>query len=324
MSKKIFTMFALILCMGVFLFPTSAFAAESADTAPPTLTAKLNGEMLHIETADNVGVEAVFIDGNRINYRIDGTVDVLLRDYAGTGKTVKIYAVDFAGNKSKETEITNPFYTAPAPAQTPTPAPSTPATPTPAPAAPTPSAPVETPEPSQSAVTSEPNPFTPSGTGTVMDNATDGDGKEFFTITTADENVFYLIIDRQRDNENVYLLNVVTEDDLMALAEPGSNQSAIPTPVPEPIPQSTPEPTPDPEPAPPEKESGSSGTVLLILLIALGAGGAGYYFKILKPKQEAALLDEDEYEEDFDDFDDYGEDYYSFEEDSDTVTEDEE
>ena len=322
MSKKIFTLFALILCMGAFLLPMSAFAA--ADTEIPTLTAKLNGETLHIETADNVGVEAVFIDGSRINYRIDGTVEVRLRDYAGTGKTVKIYAVDFAGNKSKETEITNPFYTAPAPAQTPTPAPSTPATPTPAPAAPTPSAPVETPEPSQSAVTSEPNPFTPSGTGTVMDNATDGDGKEFFTITTADENIFYLIIDRQRDNENVYLLNVVTEDDLMALAEPGSNQSAIPTPVPEPIPQPTPEPTPAPEPAPPEKESGSSGTVLLILLIALGAGGAGYYFKILKPKQEAALLDEDEYEEDFDDFDDYGEDDYSFEEDSDTVTEDEE
>ena len=308
MSKKIFTMFALILCMGVFLFPTSAFAAESADTMPPTLNAKLNGEMLHIETADNVGVEAVFIDGNRINYRIDGAVEVRLRDYAGNGKTVKIYAVDFAGNKSKETEITNPFYTAPAPS-TPVPTPSTPA---------------ETAEPTQSAVPSEANPFTPSGTGTVMDNATDGDGKEFFTITTADDNVFYLIIDRQRDNENVYLLNVVTEEDLMALAEPSSNQSAIPTPVPEPIPQPTPEPTPDPEPAPPEKESGSSGTVLLILLIALGAGGAGYYFKILKPKQEAALLDEDEYEEDFDDFDDYGEDDYSFEEDSDTVTEDEE
>ena len=323
MSKKIFTMFALILCMGVFLFPTSAFAAESADTVPPTLNAKLNGEMLHIETADNIGVEAVFIDGNRINYRIDGAVEVRLRDYAGTGKTVKIYAVDFAGNKSKETEITNPFYTAPAPAQTPTPAPSTPATPTPAPAAPTPSASAETPEPTESAIPREPNPFTPSGTGTVMDNATDGDGKEFFTITTADDNVFYLIIDRQRDNENVYLLNVVTEDDLMALAEPSNNQSAIPTPEPVPA-QPTPTPEPEPEPVPPEKESGGSGTIWLILLIALGAGGAGYYFKILKPKQEAALLDEDEYEEDFDDFDDYGEDDYSFEEDSDTVTEDEE
>ena len=29
--------------------------------------------------------------------------------------------------------------------------------------------------------------FTPDGTGTVVDNATDEDGKEFYTITTADE-----------------------------------------------------------------------------------------------------------------------------------------
>ena len=30
------------------------------------------------------------------------------------------------------------------------------------------------------------NPFTPAGTGTVVDNATDGDGKEFFTVVTAE------------------------------------------------------------------------------------------------------------------------------------------
>ena len=39
------------------------------------------------------------------------------------------------------------------------------------------------------------NPFTPDGTGTVVDNATDQDGKEFYTITTPDENVFFLVID---------------------------------------------------------------------------------------------------------------------------------
>ena len=58
-------------------------------------------------------------------------------------------------------------------------------------------------------------PFTPNGTGTVVDNATDEDGKEFFTITTPSENVFYLVIDRQRTEENVYFLNAVTEKDLL-------------------------------------------------------------------------------------------------------------
>jgi len=72
----------------------------------------------------------------------------------------------------------------------------------------------ETPKP-----VAAPNPFTPAGTGTVIDNATDADGKEFYTIMTPSENVFYLIIDRQRETENVYFLNAVTEKDLLALAE---------------------------------------------------------------------------------------------------------
>ena len=60
------------------------------------------------------------------------------------------------------------------------------------------------------------NPFTPDGTGTVVDNATDEDGKEFYTITTADESVFYLVIDKQKTSENVYFLNTVTTDDLLS------------------------------------------------------------------------------------------------------------
>lgn len=65
------------------------------------------------------------------------------------------------------------------------------------------------------------NPFTPDGTGTVVDNATDQDGKEFYTITTPDENVFFLVIDNQKSADNVYFLNAVTEDDLLPLAEKG-------------------------------------------------------------------------------------------------------
>ncbi len=32
----------------------------------------------------------------------------------------------------------------------------------------------------------------------MVDNATDEDGKEFYTITTADESVFYLVIDSRK------------------------------------------------------------------------------------------------------------------------------
>ena len=51
------------------------------------------------------------------------------------------------------------------------------------------------------------NPFSTDGTGTVVDNATDEDGKEFYTITTPDENIFYLVIDKQKTTDNVYFLN---------------------------------------------------------------------------------------------------------------------
>ena len=109
-----------------------------------------------------------------------------------------------------------------------------------------------------------------------MDNATDEDGKEFFTITTTppkkNENVFHLIIDRQRTEENVYLLNAVTEKDLLALAEP------------------------EPEP---EKDAGFPiGNLLMIAAVLLVGGGAAYYFKVYRPKHEAPEPDEDDYDYD--------------------------
>ena len=115
----------------------------------------------------------------------------------------------------------------------------------------------------------------------MVDNATDGHGKEFFTITTPpkkNENVSHLSIDRQRTEENVYLLNAVTEKDLLALAEP------------------------EPEP---EKDAGFPiGNLLMIASVLLVGGGAAYYFKVYRPKHEAAGLDEDDY--DYDEADPYG------------------
>lgn len=133
-------------------------------------------------------------------------------------------------------------------------------------------------------------PFTPAGTGTVLDNATSEDGKEFFTITTASDNIFYLVIDRQRSGENVYFLNAVTEADLMALAEV-SAPPATPEPV-EPPTTTDPEPEPDPEP-----EKKGMGPLPLVLLILLVGGGAGWYFKIYRPKQQAGADAEDNFGE---------------------------
>ena len=145
----------------------------------------------------------------------------------------------------------------------------------------------------------DPQPFTPDGTGTVVDNATDEDGKEFFTITTADEAVFYLVIDRQRSTENVYFLNAVTVADLMALAEPGQEPEAPP-------PVQEQDPVPDPEPEPEPEKSGGAGMLLAALAVLALGGGAGWYFKIYRPKQQKAAEPEEDYSgydgpEDYDD-----------------------
>lgn len=138
------------------------------------------------------------------------------------------------------------------------------------------------------------NPLTPDGQGTLLDNATGEEGKEFFTITTADESVFYLVIDRQKSGENVYFLNTVTVDDLMALAEPGKEEAPAPPVTPEPEPAPTPDVEPEPEPEP--EKSGGMGTLLLALAVVVIGGGAGWYFKIYRPKQQrAADLEEDDY-----------------------------
>ena len=164
------------------------------------------------------------------------------------------------------------------------------------------------------------NALTPDGQGTVVDNATEEAGKEFFTITTADDNIFYLIVDKQRDSENVYFLNAVTEEDLLALAEPSEDggESAVPDPEPvctcavqceagtvdtdcpvcvlslEDCAGEAPD-LAEETPAEPEPESSGAGLYVVIALVALAAGGAGWYFKIYKPKHE--LDDAEDFDE---------------------------
>jgi hypothetical protein len=305
LKNKVIGALALVLCMGAFFMPAKAYAA--ADSTPPTVTARITGEVLRIEATDaDTGVEAVFINGIRFNYRVDGALDIPARDNAGAGENITVYAVDFAGNKSDTVLIANPYYTPPTP--TTVPAQNTADTSIP-PAEPP--APGKTPEPSEepptseSAIPSKPlvgKALTPDGTGTVLDDIVEQNGKEFFSITTDAGNVFYLIVDRQRNSENVYLLNAVTEDDLMALAEKsnGGNKSvsAVPTP---PTPTETPLPpseTEKPVEEQPDAGGGNNGLMIFLVLAVIAIGGAGYYIKIVKPKQQAASdMDDDDDEQ---------------------------
>lgn len=250
-TKHIFKVLALVLCIGAFALPTTAFAAGGKDTVPPSLEASLTDGKVQIEAADdNSGVEAVYIDENRVNSLTDGKASVILKDYAGKEKSVSVYAVDYAGNHSETVKFDNPYYTESKPeAQTSTKPAQTQSAGTVAQTKPSGSsggstntasgnagnASAENSGNADTGDTQEENTssipegaFTPDGSASVLDEAQEtADDKQFYTITTEAGNVFYLIIDGKRDSQNVYFLNGVTEADLMALAEKGDGSMSV-------------------------------------------------------------------------------------------------
>lgn len=73
-------------------------------------------------------------------------------------------------------------------------------------------------------------PLTPDGNMSLVDDIYQNESckngeeeviqsKQFITVQTKSGNVFYIIIDRSKEGENVYFLNLVDESDLMALME---------------------------------------------------------------------------------------------------------
>ena len=75
MKTKYFAFLALMLCIGAFLFPTTAFASQ--DGNPPAITATVEGEILRIESSGGfLGIEAIFINEQRFNFRVDGALSV--------------------------------------------------------------------------------------------------------------------------------------------------------------------------------------------------------------------------------------------------------
>lgn len=171
--------------------------------------------------------------------------------------------------------------------------------------------------------------------------------KQFITVQTKGGSTFYLVIDYDKpvDEEGeqyeTYFLGMVDEADLLAALEASGGElpactcgekcaaGAVNTDCPvcavnmtecagaEPEPEPTEE--PEPEPAPEQEAGFPAGTLLLALAVVGIGGGAGWYFKIYRPKQERAAAqaeadygDEPEpYDDPEEDYDPYGEDGYA-------------
>lgn len=316
-------LFFLAFTLCFFTLPTYAASNEVY------LSAWAEKETLYIIATSPAGVDAVFINEERINYRVDDALILSLKEHTDK-ETLQIYAVDFDKNRSATQTIQNPYYQAPksSTASSPKTSSSTASknvssqptvTSTPAPAVT--STPITSSSPSEqdssvstptdavtSSSSSASNPFTPEGAGATLNNATENDGKEFFTITTPEGNIFYLVIDRQRGEHNVYFLNAVTETDLLDLTERSDTSSETSPPALAPSSEPTTSEPVEVEKTPStEKKKGASNWILFLILI-LAMGGGIYYFKVLKPKSQAAEDFDDEDEDGY--FEDEGDSFY--------------
>ena len=133
--------------------------------------------------------------------------------------------------------------------------------------------------------------------GEVQDDIQNGSSKEFLTITTKNNNTFYLVIDRSSTSQNVYLLSQVDENDLKEFVDQEKGPATV-TPTPQVVidENKTEETDKKEEIAKPEKEKmpqANMGAMAAILILALGGVAAYYYFKIYKPKKE----EEEDFEE---------------------------
>ena len=295
------------------------------DSEKPTLAASLTDGVLTIQGKDTIsGIASVTVNGTEYRDLTDGTLKIQLTQKDFTTKKIEITATDTAGNTSDKYSLQNPYYewavkqaiTQSADANSNNATTTTP---------PGEDQQVTSPLP-QDAKPSEPT----TSTGTVEDRTVTGieqelaeqnetvdkisstttaAGKEFYTISTKSGKVFYLIIDNEQSQDNVYFLTEVDEQDLMnfslsdtvtlpdmdtVYATVDGEDDQTETPAPEEGSTEESEAPEEPEVQEPEKTS-NFGSYLLIGLIAAGVGAGAWYMKIYKPKHE--FDDDDEYEE---------------------------
>ena len=149
--------------------------------------------------------------------------------------------------------------------------------------------------------------LTPKGNAQLVDDISDNENLQFITVTARDGNVFYFVIDKGAQSENVYFLNTVDESDLEALVEksdkkptatskPEQTENTAETDSTENDKKNTDSKTEKTEQPEQNRQKNNSG-FFIILALAAAAGIGGYYYKVILPKKKLEQAD------DLDDFD---------------------
>lgn len=311
------------------------------DFTKPTLNAAVSDGLLSIQAHDtDSGVKAVYVNGYEFTELTNGVLNIRLQQFDAGYQYFTISAMDNAGNMSEIYKTANPYYTDPEAEDS---GEGNPAEQLPVSAEPT--------NPSSATAQVTEHTKTDSGGNTTSetslaeqkkaamqeaaaseqaengaeDTEQSGKEKEFYTIQTENEKVFYLIIDRDGEEEVVYFLTEISENDLLNVTTDNSEtlpknsaalESAIPVTdsalpnnntdaekeetaeeLPEDGEENTEEDTQEPETEQTTKTDNPMGTYIVIGVLAVLGIGAGYYFKVAKGKKEE-FLDEDDDEED--------------------------
>ena len=314
------------------------------DFTKPTLNAAVSDGLLSVQAHDtDSGIKAVYVNGYEFKELTNGVLNIRLQQFDAGYQYFTISAMDNAGNMSEVYKTANPYYTDPektdgneknSAEQLPVSAQAT--------------------KPSSATAQVTEHTKTDSDGNTVFENSLaeqkkqamaeaaasekkeeSGEkeksetGKEFYTIQTASEKVFYLIIDRDGEEEVVYFLTEVTENDLLNVTADNSdtlpqNSAALESAIPvtegalsnnngeqeteeEPAEEAAEdgeENTEEPEPEPEKTGENPAATYIILGIVAVAAIGGGYYFKVAKKKKEEFLDEDDDEEDEEEEYDD--------------------
>lgn len=300
---------------------------ECFDQTKPTLSAAAkNGVLIIRGTDEGSGVAAIYVNGNEFTELTDNTLKVRLQRADTSYQYFTLQVRDNAGNLSETYQVANPYYENPDAVSNPSdgtgteensnslPVDASPTAPTSATATvtdyqstvrDTSSGETETTETSDTEIA-----ISDTDTGRIQGDiisSTVKGGKEFYTIRTKSGKIFYLIVDMDKTDDNVYLLTEVSENDLLNFTDTDTvtlpqNQavmeSSLPLEIVEQEPETEPEEKePEKETKPAEKTANNSGTILLMVLALVGVGGGYYYLKFVRGKKESFEYDDEDEDE---------------------------
>ena len=286
------------------------------------------------------GAKAVYVSGYEFTDLTNGTLNIRLQKFDAGYEYFTISAMDNAGNMSEVYKTKNPYYKDPAYESDENPAEQLPvnaeAT---KPGSATGTVTEHTKTDSNGNTSSQTNPAEQKKQAMAEADASEKaenenkeskqseQGKEFYTIQTASDKVFYLIIDRDGEEEMVYFLTEITENDLLNTTSDNSEtlpknsaalESAIPTSE-SALPNNNAEQgnkqeedtegteedtesTGEPEETEVKEQANPMISYILMGGLAVAVIGGAYYFKVVRKKKEDFIEDEDEDEEDNEDY----------------------